>query len=97
MSSSPTISRKTERRHRPRDGRMGAYVTDQELIDWLGLPADTGRAILDNLDRSRTANFPKKQEFWGNRRYMKAVESWLDRHNGLTIEASKQRSSHAKT
>lgn len=91
MTDSPTIARKTERRHRPRNG-MGAYVTDQELIDYLGIPKDTARAILDNLDRNPRSGFPPKREFWGNRRYMKAVERWLDKHNGLTVEAPSRRS-----
>jgi hypothetical protein len=71
---------------------MGAYVTDQELIEWLGFPMDTGRAILDSLDRNPRSGFPPKREFWGDRRYMKAVEAWLDKQNGLTVELPNRRS-----
>ena len=92
MTDSPTISRKTERRHRPRSGGMGAYVTDNELIDWLGIPKDTAAAILESLDRNPRSGFPPRKEFWGNRRYMKAVEAWLDKHNGLTVDLPNRRS-----
>lgn len=92
MTDAQTIIRKTERRHRAKAG-MGVYVTDQELIEYLGLPADLGRQALHALDRNRASNFPKKQPFWGDRRYLPAVQKWLDASNGLTIDEPKRRSS----
>lgn len=92
MTEAATISRKTARRHRAKTG-PGLYVTDLELIQILGLPEDQGRAALHALDRNRASNFPKKQPFWGDRRYLPAVEKWLDAANGLTIDAPKRRAS----
>jgi len=90
MTDSPTIERRTSRRHRAKNG-MGEFVTDQELIEYLGLPADLGRKRLQALDSNPQANFPKKQPFWGDRRYLPAVQQWLDRANGLKIEPPKRR------
>ena len=90
MTDSPTIERKTDRRHRAKNG-LGRYVTDQELIEWLGLPADLGRKRLLALDGNPQANFPRKQPFWGDRRYLPAVEQWLDQSNGIKVEPPKRR------
>lgn len=90
MTDAPTITRKTERRHRAKAG-MGVYVTDQELIEYLGLPADLGRQALHALDRNRASNFPKKQPFWGDRRYLPAVQQWLDEQNKIKVEPIKRR------
>lgn len=86
MTDSPTIERRTSRRHRAKHG-MGEFVTDQELIEFLGLPSDLGRKRLAALDGNPQSNFPRKQPFWGDRRYLPAVQQWLDRANGLKIEA----------
>lgn len=90
MTDSPTIERKTARRHRAKNG-PGLYVTDQELIEYLGLPADLGRKRLQALDASKQANFPRKQPFWGDRRYLPAVQQWLDEQNKIKIEPPKRR------
>lgn len=90
MTDSPTIERKTTRRHRAKNG-LGEFVTDHELIEYLGLPADLGRKRLQALDANKSANFPRKQPFWGDRRYLPAVQQWLDAANGLKIEPPKRR------
>lgn len=92
MTDSATIERKTSRRHRAKAG-MGQFVTDLELIEYLGLPEDEGRAVLRALDTNRTSGFPRKQPFWGDRRYLPAVQKWLDAANGITIDAPKRRAS----
>lgn len=86
MTDSPTIERKTNRRHRAKGG-LGEFVTDQELVEFLGLPADMGKKRLQALDNNPSSHFPRKQPFWGDRRYLPAVKQWLDRANGLKIEA----------
>ena len=59
------------------------YLSDAALIRWLGVPAKTFRAILPALETKY--NFPRKQPFFGNKRYKPAVKTWLDKHNGLTM------------
>lgn len=73
------VARLTDRRARPKTG-MGQFVTDRELAEYLGIPWETAKPIIDELDR-RT-DFPKKEKPWG-RRYLKAVSEWLDRSYGL--------------
>lgn len=92
MTNAPTIERKTARRHRAKTG-PGLYVTDLELIEILGLPEDQGKATLRALDTNRLSNFPRKQPFWGDRRYLPAVQKWLDEQNKLKIDDPKRRSS----
>jgi hypothetical protein len=92
MTDTPTMTRKTERRHRAKAG-MGVYVTDQELIEYLGLPADIARRAIQHLDHNPRLGFPRKQPFWGDRRYLPAIQKWLDAHNGLKIDDPKRRSS----
>ena len=82
MTSPALTDDKPKRRHRPRTG-MGVYVTDQELIEYLGVPAKTAREAIQEMEKH--AGFPKKQKLWGDRRYLPAVEAWLARHNGLKM------------
>jgi len=70
---------------------MGLYVTDHELYEYLGVPAETGRIAIAALDKDPHGTFPKKQELWGGRRYLPAVQAWLDRQNGLKMDAPQQR------
>jgi hypothetical protein len=84
----PDSSRK--RRHRPRTG-MGLFVTDQELVEILGVPADTARDVIAALDKDGSSGFPKKQKTWGDRRYLPAVEQWLDAAYGLKMAAQLRR------
>lgn len=93
MTDAPTTLRRTTRRHRPRDGRMGVYVTDQELIEYLGVPDDIARQAIQHLDKNRHLGFPQKQPFWGDRRYLPAIEKWLDEHNRIKLDDPKRRAS----
>lgn len=70
------------------DTRETLYITDAELIRRLGVPEKIARQALAMLDRDRRSGFPQKSAFWGGRRYWPAVKAWLDRNNGLKIEAS---------
>ena len=63
------------------------WITDAELIRWLGVPERLARAAIQELESK--ANFPKKQALWGNRRYRPAVKAYLDRTNGLSIDEPK--------
>lgn len=76
------------------DTRETLYVTDAELIRRIGVPEKIARAALHVLDRDRTSGFPQKKKLWGNRRYWPAVKAYLDRTNGLKLEAPIRRTSH---
>jgi hypothetical protein len=64
------------------------YLTDAELIRRLGVPDKVMRPMLPGLE-SKFA-FPRKQPLFGDRRYWPAVKAWLDKHNGLMVEAPPQ-------
>ena len=66
------------------------YLKDSELIRRLGVPDKVLRPILDTLEKKH--GFPRKQALFGGRRYWPAVKLWLDKHNGLIVEPSQQRS-----
>jgi hypothetical protein len=68
------------------------YLTDAELIRWLGVPEKYFRTILPALETKY--NFPRKQPLFGGRRYRPAVKTWLDKHNGLNVEAPSPRRAH---
>jgi hypothetical protein len=61
------------------------YLLDSELIRRLGVPDRVLRPILPALESKH--GFPKKQPLFGGRRYWPAVKSWLDKHNGLIVDA----------
>jgi len=65
------------------------YLSDAALIRWLGVPDKAFRAILPALETKY--NFPRKQPFFGNKRYKPAVKAWLDKHNGLMMDPSTTR------
>lgn len=87
--SSPS---KTERRHRSPRPR-GLFVTDEELPDVLGIPAHEAAPMIRALDQNPNSRFPKKQQFWGYRRYLPAVQEWLKEAHGLKISDPQRRSS----
>jgi hypothetical protein len=62
------------------------YLLDSELIRRLGVPEKVMRSILPGLETR--FGFPKKQALFGDRRYWPAVKAWLDKHNGLMVDAS---------
>lgn len=82
-SRSPETSRK--RRHRSRTGKIGWFMTDQELIDELGVPEDTARIAIKALDEDKSSGFPKKQSLWGDRRSAFALEQWFKEAYGLKM------------
>lgn len=61
------------------------YVTDVELVELLGVPADVAMRTIRMLDRDKGQRFPQKQKLWGDRRYLPAVEAWFDAHYGLKM------------
>lgn len=52
------------------------FLTDAELIRWMNVPEPIARAAIRLLEAKR--GFPKKQELFGDRRYRRAVEDYLD-------------------
>jgi len=73
---------------------MGLFVTDQELAEYLGVPYDTVRPVLAELDRDTRQGFPKKIGIWGGRRYLPAVQAWLDSRYGTIIGLPQRRPSN---
>jgi hypothetical protein len=62
------------------------WVTDAELIRRLGVPEKIARRLLREWD-SKPSGFPKKQKFYGNRRYMPHVLAYFD----ATLSASQRK------
>lgn len=67
------------------------YVTDAELIRWLGVPEAEFRRLLPGLESKY--GFPKKSPLFSGRRYRPAVKAWLDKHHGVNMEPPKGRHS----
>jgi hypothetical protein len=61
------------------------YLLDAELFRRIGIPPSVMKNMLPALESK--FGFPKKQALFGGRRYWPAVKAWLDKHNGLTVEA----------
>lgn len=59
------------------------FLTDAELIRYLGVPERIARPVLQHFEA--TAGFPKKQKLWGNRWYRKAIDAYLDATCGVTM------------
>jgi hypothetical protein len=57
---------------------MKLFVTDEELIERLGVPEKDARMALHELDRNPKNGFPPKLKLWGDRRYWPAVCEYLD-------------------
>lgn len=68
-----------------RKRRGGLFVTDAELIERLGVPEKIGRQALHTLDSDPRLGFPKKHKFWGDRRYLPAIQAYLDKHYGFSV------------
>ncbi len=62
------------------------YLTDAEMIRRIGVPDKTLRSILPALETKY--GFPPKSAFFPGRRFWPAVEAWLYKHNGLTVDPS---------
>ena len=57
------------------------YMTDTEIIRHmreLGIPEKVARKRIRLLDKTPSAGFPPKNEFWGNRRSWPAVKAYLE-------------------
>lgn len=76
------------------DNQDTLFVTDAELIRRLGVPEKVARTALHALDRDRASGFPQKKAIWGKRRYWPAVKAYLDRTNGLKLDAPTRRNSY---
>lgn len=79
-----------EQDERP-EPRETLWVTDAELIRRIGVPEKIARQAIRALDAQRGSGFPQKKKLWGDRRYWPAVRAYLDRTNGLSIDASPSR------
>jgi hypothetical protein len=65
------------RERKPRESRRDTlWVTDEELIERSGVPANIMRQALIRLDNDRLSGFPKKQALYGQRRYWPAVQEY---------------------
>lgn len=67
------------------------WVSDAELVRWMGVPEKQGYETLRMLD-AKPSGFPKKQKLWGDRRYKPAVKAYFDRLYGVKVDAPQQRS-----
>lgn len=57
------------------------YVTDAELAAKVGVDLEMLGTFLRQIDRNRTAGFPKQDPLFGGRRYWPAVKDWFDMYN----------------
>lgn len=64
------------------------WVTDAELIRWLGVPEKLGYETIRMLESK--GDFPRKQKLWGDRRYKPAIKAYFDRLYG-SVGAPQQR------
>ena len=65
------------RERQPREKRRDTlWVTDEELIERSGVPANVMRQAILRLDADRLSGFPKKQPLYGGRRYWPAVQEY---------------------
>jgi hypothetical protein len=72
----------TDQAHEPVKEKL--YITDAELIRWLGVPEKVARRAIRVLDANhRQSGFPQKQAIWGDRRYKPALQAYFDAHGGL--------------
>jgi hypothetical protein len=65
------------------------WLTDAELIRWMGVPEKLGYETIRMLD-AKANGFPPKQKLWGDRRYKPAIKAYFDRLYGI-MDAPKQR------
>lgn len=82
--------RVTERRHRSPHG-PGLWVTDTEIVEALGVPADVAMTAIRTLEKDPRNGFPKKWKIWGDRRYWPAVKAYFDQHYGPKMTSPTRR------
>jgi hypothetical protein len=66
------------------DCNGGLFVTDNQLVERLGVPKRHAKAAIQMLDATRGSGFPPKQKLWGDRRYWPAVKAYFDKAGGLS-------------
>jgi hypothetical protein len=69
------------------------YITDAELIRRMGVPEKTARMVIRALDADVKSGFPRKDKFFGGRRYWPAVRAYLDKRNRVNVEPPAKRGS----
>lgn len=90
MTDAPKIvpDQKPKRRaHRSPHG-IGVFVTDLELVEYLGVPEQTAAQAIASAEQHN--GFPRKQAMWGNRRFLPAVEAWLNEVYGFKMRLQPQ-------
>jgi hypothetical protein len=55
------------------------FMTDEEIIRRLGVPAKIGSETLRMLDANPRSGFPPKQKLWGDRRNWRDVLRYFER------------------
>lgn len=71
--------------------RETLWVTDAEMIRRMGASEKVARDAIRMLDHDPRSGFPRKNKLWGNKRYWPAVKAYLDKANGLNVDASPTR------
>lgn len=71
--------------------REKLYLTDAELIRRMGLPEKRGRQVILAFEADPRSGFPKKDKFFGGRRYWPAVKAFLDNRHRVNVAASPEK------
>lgn len=67
--------------------RETLWVTDDEMIRRMGVPVKVAKAAIRMYDDDPRSGFPPKNKLWGDMRYWPAVRAYLDKANGLKVDA----------
>src|SRR5262245_53934326 len=81
MTQAPDIERE----------RSPWWVTDDELIGIMNVPADIASVAIRQLDAKPTSGFPPKEKLWGNRRFLPAVAAYFHLVYGLKLQTGAAR------
>lgn len=88
MKTSAVKANDQESDRRPERERSGSwYVTDEELIEILGVPPANAKEFFEAADRDPKKGFPPKSKLFPHRRYLPAVKAYFDELNGLKMTA----------
>lgn len=66
------------------------WVSDAELIRWMGVPKKQATEALRLLDE-KNSGFPRKQKLWGDKRYKPAVKAYFDKLYGVSVPQRSER------